>query len=127
MLNFLNIFKLKLNHNNQIKQIFDELQDQKKACIKSDRVLIPRKKVKSGFKAYPFFPVFGGIHYDQNLSDLSDNSIRFFLLHEEGHHIKGHYGYLLRIAICLSGLLLIIFSLLFATFFKFVLCFRFFS
>ena len=114
-LNFLNF----PTDNDQVKKIFNELQKEK-GCITTYRVLKPRKEVRSGFKAYPFIPFFGGIHYDQDLSGLSDDSIRFFLLHEEGHHIKGHYGYLLRIAICLGGLLFITFSLLFATFFKFV-------
>jgi Zn-dependent protease with chaperone function len=103
--------------NPQVKRIFDELR--KNGLIKSDRLLIPNKELKMGFYACPFLPFsFGGIHYNPNLSNISDNSIRFFLLHEEGHHIKGHYGYLLRIAIYLIALSVIVISLLSVTLLK---------
>jgi Zn-dependent protease with chaperone function len=49
--------------------------------------------------------------YNPTISGLSDDTIRFFLLHEEGHHINGHFGYSLRGVFCLLGFILFVVGL----------------
>jgi Zn-dependent protease with chaperone function len=96
-----NPFK-KLAHNDQIKLIFDELKEQK--LIDNNRNLI----AKTGREFYAR-PSNNDITYDPCVSGLSDNSIRFFLLHEEGHHVKGHYGFYLKSVLVIIGLFLFAF------------------
>lgn len=88
-----------LAHNDQIKRIFDDLKKQK--LIDGNRNLIAKKGPE--FYARPGN---NEITYDPSVSGLSDNSIRFFLLHEEGHHAKGHYGFNLKSILVIIGLFL---------------------
>jgi len=92
--------------NERVKAIFDELQ--KKGHIQPDHILEPNINI-SNFYCRPFLSK--KIQYNSTISDLSDDTIRFFLLHEEGHHIKGHFGYLLRLICAVVGIVSIVIGL----------------
>jgi Zn-dependent protease with chaperone function len=72
-------------------------------------------KSQIGLSNFGSQPAFNTIIYDPLLTNLSKDSIRFFLLHEEGHHIKGFGGYYLKTILCICGVLLMSLTIILPT------------
>jgi len=91
-----------------IQSIFEELKN--KGIISKPRKLTSRKK-EPNFRASVVWK--NKIFYNPNLSTMKDDSIRFSLLHEEGHKIMKQFSqkFLILCAI-LSFLIILIFSIL---------------
>ncbi|MDO9035044.1 MAG: M48 family metalloprotease [Methanoregula sp.] len=70
--------------NESIDGIFNELKI--KGLINRQRKLKPTNV----FRNFCVIPFLNTIYYDSKLSEVSDNTIRFFLLHEEGHLVLKH-------------------------------------
>ena len=77
-------------NQNKVIQIFKELQKDKK-MIASQRVLELSSNISS-FKS-SFFKLKNIIYYNPSVLGLDDDSIRFCLLHEEGHFVNKQFGF----------------------------------
>lgn len=64
---------------NNVKKIFEELKE--KNLISKKRILKPSKNIPN-FQAKPFSKK---LLYNPSFSNMDNNSVRFTLLHEEGH------------------------------------------
>jgi len=89
---------------NRIEEIFEELK--KDNLIEKDRKLKTRDNLVGGF-ATGLFPI--RIYYNPKFCEISESSIKFSLLHEEGHVKKGYHGILLsNIIFIIGGILFLI-------------------
>jgi hypothetical protein len=88
-----------------VNVIFEELKQNH--CISFDRELKPQIGI-SNFGSSISNNV---ILYDPKLSNLSKETIRFFLLHEEGHFIKGYAGYYLNLTVKIFGIIIAVIAI----------------
>jgi Zn-dependent protease with chaperone function len=75
-----------LSNNERVEKIFNELK--KKGAIDKEREIKYDKRVQV-FKSGLFF--YNTIFYNENCCNLDEDSIRFSLLHEEGHQVNKQY------------------------------------
>ena len=75
-----------LSNNEKVEKIFIELK--KKGAIDKEREIKYDKRVQV-FKSGLFF--YNTIFYNENCCNLDEDSIRFSLLHEEGHQVNNQY------------------------------------
>ena len=75
-----------LSNNENVEKIFSELK--KKGTIEKEREIKCDKRVQV-FKSGLFF--YNTIFYNENGCNLDEDSIRFSLLHEEGHQVNKQY------------------------------------
>jgi len=75
-----------LSNNERVEKIFNELK--KKGAIDKEREIKYDKRVKA-FKSGLFF--YNTIFYNEKCCSLDEDSIRFSLLHEEGHQVNKQY------------------------------------
>jgi hypothetical protein len=81
---------MEYQNQNKIFKIFKELQEDKK-LIALQRILELSSNVSS-FKASTF-KLKNIIYYNPRVLGLDDDSIRFCLLHEEGHFVNKQFGF----------------------------------
>ena len=75
-----------LSNNEKVEKIFLELK--KKGAIDKEREIRYDKRVQA-FRSGLFF--YNTIFYNENSCNLDEDSIRFSLLHEEGHQVNKQY------------------------------------
>jgi Zn-dependent protease with chaperone function len=75
-----------LSNNERVEKIFNELK--KKGAVDKEREIRYDNRVQA-FKSGLFF--YNTIFYNENCCRLDEDSIRFSLLHEEGHQVNKQY------------------------------------